>query len=83
MFSALSFDDGTLRNKLSSFSALAPIVFMKNSTNKLLQSTAPHWKLMKETTDLLNIHVLTNPTNPDSGMSLLCGTLPAFCNGIS
>jgi len=61
MFSALSYDHGSLKNKISSFSSLAPIVILKHSPIALFEIAASIWQHLVRYMNNFGIYEITNP----------------------
>lgn len=82
MFAALSMNFGNIRDSISCFTALAPIVFLNQTKNDLLAKAAPHWHNVLDIGVSINTYEIKNPAFNKS-MDLFCTYLDYVCTAVS
>ena len=81
MFSALSFNQGDLRNKVNLFIALCPILELQGSPNTMMQIAAKIWYALEVAAQTFGVYELGNPTQ-FGDMHKLCSWSGPFCTGL-
>ena len=80
MFYALATNEAYLREKVSIFIALGPVMKLTHCKSSLIKFVAHNEWLLVDTCDLLGIYEFFPANWLDTGaMRLLCGTIPALC----
>ena len=82
MFTALSNDFGNLGEKLTSFSALAPIAYLSHTPNTMIHQLAGYWKQIWPVASTFKIEEIKDPV-VDSTMKGFCHVFNSVCVGIS
>jgi hypothetical protein len=82
MFAALAYNFGNMKDKLTSFSACAPIVDLKHTTNGMISNAASLWHQLEPAASFFNLYEIKDPKY-DSFMKGFCKAFGGVCSGIS
>jgi len=71
MYAALAENFGNLRDKLSIFCALAPVVNLKNTPNGMLENASKFWRQLEPAASKFNLYEIRSPKQ-DKLMNAFC-----------
>jgi len=82
MFSALSENQGGLKDKIDIFVACAPVITMNNSPNTMFDTLANVWKPLENAISWFGFEAVGTNPNGEAGLGMLCSLFAAVCDSI-